>query len=97
MNRRQQRRGMQDFRSEIRQFGGFIEADALDGLGVGTEARVGGHHAFDVGPDFDAGGVKRGADNGGGIVRPASAERGGNASGSGGDESTHHRNAFLRK
>ena len=81
MNRGQQRRGMQNLRAEIRQFGGFVEADALDGAGVGAESRVGGHHAFDVGPDFDASGVERGADNGGGIIRPAAAERGGNAVG----------------
>ena len=36
MNGRKQCRRMQDFGAKIREFGGLIEADALDGLGVRT-------------------------------------------------------------
>src|SRR5208282_1793093 len=52
---------MQDLGAEVGKFGGFIEADDLDAAGIGTEAWVGGHHAVDVGPDFDARGVQTGA------------------------------------
>src|SRR6476660_6742529 len=54
----------------------LVKADLLDGLGLGAKPRIGGHHAFDVGPDFDAVGVERSSEDGGGIVRAAAAEGG---------------------
>ena len=44
---------MQNFCAEVGQLGGFFKADDLDAQGVGTDARVGGHDAVHVGPDFD--------------------------------------------
>ena len=43
----------------------------------GHDARVGGHDAVDVGPDFDGAGVEAAADERGGVVGAAAAERGG--------------------
>jgi hypothetical protein len=83
---------MQDLGSEVGELSGFVEADDLDAAGVGTEARVGGHHAIDVGPDFDALGVEAGAENGGGEIGAAAADGGRDAGAIGADESAHHRN-----
>ena len=67
----------------------------LDAAGVGTKTRVGGHHAIDVGPDFDALGVQAGAENGGGKIGPAAPDGGGDAGAIGSDESAHHRHFAL--
>ena len=69
--------GMQHLGAEVGKLGRFVEADDLDAAGVGTKARVGGHHAIDVGPDFDALRVEAGAENGGGKIGAAAADGGG--------------------
>ncbi len=95
MNGRKQGRRVQDFCAKIRQLGGFVEADALDSSGLGTESRVSSHHAFDIGPDFNAIGVERRADDGGRIVRSAATKSCWNAVGGCRNESAHDRNAFF--
>src|SRR5262249_43435488 len=64
LNGGQHRGRMQDLGAEVGEFGSFVEADHLDAAGVGAEPGVGGHHAVDIGPDFDAGRVKAGTKNG---------------------------------
>src|SRR6202040_1703726 len=39
LNRRQHRRGMQDFGAKVGEFGGFVEADDLNATSLGTDAR----------------------------------------------------------
>ena len=46
---------VQHLGSEAGQLGGLMEADLGDALGLGTDARIGGENAADVGPDLDAG------------------------------------------
>ena len=58
----------------------------------GAEARIGGHHAVDVGPDFDAFGVEAGAKNRGGKIGAAAADGRGDAGAVRADESAHHGN-----
>ena len=94
---RKQSGGMQDLGSEVRQFGGFIEADLFDGLSLRAQARVGGHHAFDVGPYLNALCIESSADDCRRIIGAASAECGGHAFRAGRNESAHHWNSFFRK
>ena len=49
---------MQDLGAEIRQLGSFVEADLLDGFRFRTKSGIGGHHAFNVGPDLNAVGIR---------------------------------------
>ena len=60
--------GVQDLGAEVGELGGLFKADGLDAQGVGADARIGGHDAVDVGPDFDGAGVEAAADEGGGVV-----------------------------
>ena len=53
--------------------------------------RIGRQHAVDVGPDLNLVDVEAGAEDGGRIVRPAAAERRGDAVGSRADEAAEHR------
>ncbi len=71
--------GMEDLGAEVGEFGGFFEADDLDTEGVGTDARVGGHDAVDVGPDLDGFGAQGASDQGTSEIRAAAAEGGGDA------------------
>ena len=87
----QHRRGVQDFRPEVGEFGGFVEADDFDAPGFRTDAGIGGENAVDVGPDFDAVGAQAGADDGGGKIGAAAANGGGDAGAIGSDEAAHHR------
>jgi hypothetical protein len=84
---------MQHLGAEVGQFRGFFKADHLDSQGIGADARVGGHDAVDVGPDFDGFGVQRAADQRSGKVRAAAAERGGDAGLVRADEAAHDRHA----
>src|ERR1700683_4975763 len=82
---------MQDFRAEVGEFGGFIEADDFDAPGFGTDSGIGGQDAVDIGPDLDAVGAQARADDGGGKIRTASSDGGGDAGAIGADEAAHHR------
>src|SRR6266496_4033801 len=86
---------MQDLGAEAGQLGGLMKADLRDALGLGTEARIGGEDAADVGPDLYALGVERGADDGGGVVRAAASQRGDFAAFAGGDEAAEHGHQVL--
>jgi hypothetical protein len=88
---RQERSRMQDFRTEIGQFGGFFKADVLDAARIRAEVGVGSHHAVNVCPDFNARGIQARANDSGAEVRSASAQRGGNAFMRSGDKAAHHR------
>ena len=59
-------------------------------------ARVAGEHAVDVGPDLDLFGADAGADDGGGEVGAAAAERGGDAVFGGADEAAHDDDCSAR-
>ena len=52
-DRRQDGGRVQDLGAEVGQLGGFLKADDLDAKRIGADARVGGHDAVHVGPDFD--------------------------------------------
>ena len=88
---RQHGGGVQDLGAEVGEFGGFFEADDLDAVGIGTEVRVGGLHAVDVGPDLDGVGVEAGADKGGGEIGATAADGGGDAIRRAADEAAEHR------
>ncbi len=82
--------GVQNLGAEVGEFGGFLEADGFDAQGLGHDARVGGHNAVDVGPDFDGAGVQASSDEGGGVVAAAAPEGGGDAGFVGPDEAAEH-------
>ena len=83
-------RGVDDLRAEVAEFRGLGVGEFVDGIGVGNDARVGGHEAVHVGPDFKSFGIERSGEEGGGIVRTAAAEVGGHAgSAVGRDEAAH--------
>ena len=75
----QDRGRVQDLGAEVGELGGLFKADGLHAQRLGDDARIGGHDAVDVGPDLDGAGVQRAADEGGGVVGAAAAERGGDA------------------
>ena len=93
----QHRRRMQNFRAEVREFGGFVEADDFDAAGFGTDSGIGGEDAVDVGPDFDAVGAQACADDGGGKIGAAAADGGRDAGAIRADESAHHRDLACRE
>src|SRR6185312_2343651 len=86
---------MEHFGAEVRQFRGFGEGDDFDAVSAGEDGGVGGEHAIDVGPDLDFFGIDAGADDGGGEIGAAAAERGGDAFNRGTDEAAHYNDALL--
>ena len=48
---------VQHLGAKVSQLSGLVKADLLDAARLGTEPGIGGHHAVDVGPDFDALGI----------------------------------------
>lgn len=80
---------MQHLRAKIGEFGSFFKTDGLDPQRLRTNARIGGHDAVDVGPDFDGVSLQAAADECRGEVRTAAAERGGCALQRGADEAAH--------
>ena len=94
----QDRGRVQDFRAEVGELGGFVEADDFDAAGVGADAGVGGENAVHVGPDLDAVGVEARAEDGGGEIGAAAADGGGDAGAVGADEAAHDRHfAFVQQ
>src|SRR5215470_8814354 len=89
------RGGVQDFGSEARQFGGFVEGHHGNAAGFRAEARIGGHDAVDIGPDFDAAGVESGANDGSAVIGATTTERGGHAVASGSEKAAQHRDSAL--
>ncbi len=85
---------MENFGAEVGELGGFGEGDAFDAMAAGEHGGVAGEHAVDVGPDLDLLGADARADDGGGEVRTAAAERGGDAVFGGGDEAAHYDDVF---
>ena len=53
---------VQHLRAERRELRRLVEADPLDELRAVDDARIGGEHAVDVGPDLDRLRLQRGAD-----------------------------------
>ena len=89
---------VQDFRAEIGELGGFAIGNLWDSARVGNKTRVGGEHAIHIRPDNDFVRVESGAENGGGIIGAAAAERGEHAFAGCADESGHHgNNSLLQK
>src|ERR1051326_3282910 len=74
VDRGKQRSWMKDLRAEVGELGGFIKADLLDRASIRTEARISGHHAFDVSPDLDTTRIEGSANNRGRIIRAAASE-----------------------
>src|ERR1017187_3407931 len=70
----QHRRGGQDFRAGVGEFGGLVEADDFNPARRGTDSGIGGEDAVDVGPDLDAVGAQASADDRGGKIRTASSD-----------------------
>src|ERR1035441_6077149 len=87
----QHRRGVQDFRAEVGEFGGLVEADDFNPARLGTDSGIGGEDAVDVGPDLDAVGAQASADDRGGKIRTASSDGCRDAGAIGSDEAAHHR------
>ncbi len=72
-----------------------MEADLLDALRLGADARIGSQNAADVGPDLDALRRERRADDGGGVVRAATAQGRNLARLTRRDKAAKHRNKVL--
>ena len=53
---------VQHLGAEVGELGGFFKADDLDAQCIGADARIAGHDAVDVGPDFDGVGGERAAE-----------------------------------
>lgn len=70
---------MQDFGAEGGHFRRFFETDFIDALGRRHHARIGGVNARHVGPDIHPANAERLAEQRGGIVAAAAAERGSTA------------------
>ena len=88
----QNRGRVKNLGAEVGEFGGLFKADDLDAQGIGADARVGGHDAVDVGPDFDCLGSQCAADQRAGEVGAAAPERGGDTGFVGADEASHDGN-----
>ena len=79
-DRREDGARVQHLRAEVRELGRLVEREALrHDARVRHQARIAGEHAVDVGPDLDLGGAERSAEERGRVVRPAAAERRGDA------------------
>ena len=76
--------GIDHLGAEVAKFGGFHIAQLVDGIGGGYNARVGSHEAVHIRPDFQAVGIQRGGNDGGGVVRAAPSQVG------------HHPGALVR-
>src|SRR6266403_911321 len=83
---------MQNLGAEVGEFGRFVKADDLDAPGLGSNARVGGHHAVDVGPDFNAFGIEARAQNSRGKIRPSASDGSSDAGAIRTNETAHHGN-----
>ena len=84
---------MQNLGSEVGQLGGFFEADDLDAVRLRADVGIGGHHAIDIGPDFDDLGIESGAEERGRVVGAAAADGGLHAIFGGADEAADHGHA----
>ena len=74
-DRRLNRRRMQDLRAEVRELRRLGERQVRHDLHVRDDARIGGEHAVDVGPDLNLRRAEARADDRRRVVRPAAAER----------------------
>src|SRR5271165_1251646 len=86
---------MQYLCPKIGKFRSLFEADDLDAARIGADARVGRLHAVHVGPDLDAFSAQAGADQRGGEVRTAAANRGMSALAGCADEAAHDGHTAL--
>ena len=82
---------MQNFCPEVSKFGRFVEADDFYPTRFRTNAGIGGENAVDVGPDFDLVCSQASAEDSGGKIGTAAADRCCDAGTVGADESAHHR------
>ena len=90
--------GIDYFRAEVAQFGGFVVRKFVDREGGGDDAGIGGHETVDIGPDFEHFGTEGGGKNGGRVVRTAATEVGGAAAFDiGRDETAHHSEGTTRE
>ena len=90
--------GIDDLRSEVAQFGGFVVRKFVDREGSGDDAGIGGHETVDIGPDFEHFGTEGGGKNGRSVVRTAATEIGGaTALDIGRDETAHHSEGTTRE
>ena len=94
-DRRQNGGRVQHLGAEVRQLRRFFKADDFHAQRIGAHARIGGHDAVDIGPDFDGLGGERAANQRAGKVRAAAAQRGGEPGFVGGDEAAHYRHLAL--
>src|SRR5579862_976611 len=95
LNRRQHGCRVQYFRAEVSELGGFVEADEFDATRFGTEVGIGGHHAVDVSPDFDALGTQLSAYDCGGVIGTAATDGRGVSAFGCADKAANNRDATL--
>ena len=86
---------MQHFCAEMGELGSFAIGNFRNSARAGNEARIGGEHAIHVGPDDHFVGCERTAQNRGGIIGAAAAERGEHTFSCGADKSGDYRNYSL--
>src|SRR5450755_4976749 len=87
---------MKNLSAEICKFRSLVKTDSLDGASIRTKARIGGHHAFDVGPYLDGLGIERRTDDCGGKIGTATAQGCWGTALRGSDKSSHYRNLTFR-
>ncbi len=89
---------MEHFRAERRELARFVEPDPGDDEGVRHDARIGGQHPVDIGPDLDRLRAERRADERCGVIRAAAPKRRSDSVLRRSDEPSHDRNfSFLHQ
>src|SRR6185312_1838587 len=86
---------MKNFRAEVGELRRFLEADGADAVRVGTDARVGGHHAVNVSPNLDRLSIESGAYDGSGEIGASAPQSRRNTFASTADETSHYGNLFT--
>ena len=71
--------GIDHFSTKVTQLGGFVVREFVDGERRGDNSRIGRHKTIDIGPDFEHFCSESGGEDGGCVVRSATAKIGGAA------------------
>ena len=93
---RQQGRRVQHFGAKGGHFRCLFKGDDVDAFRRRRHARIGSINPRDIGPDIDAGGIQRFAEQSGGIIAAAAAEGGGAAFRFAADKALGHHQAFRQ-
>lgn len=87
---------MQHFSAKGGHFRRLFKGDDVDAFRRWRDARVGRIDPGHIGPDIDAGGIQRFAEQSGGIIAAAAAEGGGAALRFAADKALRHHQAFRQ-